>query len=219
MGQTVLAFDIEFDEARRVLCIAATNGIHTFLWTPEGYCLTPSQVRAFVTWLLSQKAVVVTWNGTQSDFAVLRGFVADDTSLSDLVRRHVDIPLIAAATMKTMMALRSVSVGVDIEHRGEDIPALWRDGHRDKVIAHLQTDVAKTLQVYQFLSTGSMPRTLPWTTAAGTQKSWVLSVGLGISDGGKLWTVMDCFEGCVPHTESTPVHCRCTDIVGPWLSK
>lgn len=222
-----ISFDVEFDEAKQILCIAAHDGTRTWFWAPDGSnnALTVAQVKSFVVWLCSQTVPIVTWNGAQSDFCVIKDFIGDtsfDAKLAGLVLKHVDIALVAAATLRTMMPLRKVAVGVDIDGESSSVPVLWREGRRAEVFEHLRSDVVKTLQVYDFITKSAVAPTVQsvsvtWTTAHGTPKTWCLGVGVGLNDDKSVWTVTDCYNKTVAPHDLTPKHCRCSDIVEPWL--
>ena len=194
----------------RITCAAAvTSGGEVRVWGEPSACGAPLErgaVRDVVAWLWARHAggaTVVTWGGASSDWRALLAALGEDDAAAAaacvaMAAAHVDVPLVAAATVGTMMSLASVAAGMGLGAKcratSAAAPALWGSGapaEQRAVLEHVQRDAQLTLDVYR-AAMAAEPPAVQWLTRRGRLMVWRLPFVVGLGGVRRSLCVREC---------------------------
>lgn len=124
-------------------------------WNGLLFQMTSQQCRKLVEYLeemSGQGYTIATWNGAGFDFLIL----AEESGMWETCKRlawnHVDGMFHFFCQEGVAVGLQATARGMGLEGKsghGENAPALWAAGEREKVLAYVSQDVRVTLGVIQ----------------------------------------------------------------------
>jgi len=148
---------------------------------------------------------IVTWNGTNFDFAVLAYESGLYDQCAELAMNHVDLMMIVTFTKGWRLSLQSACKGSNLPGKvknvelsdgtlcddmsGEKAIDLWTQGEFDAVLTYLEGDVRQTLALVEKVQKNKIMR---WTSQSGSSQYITVS---------KMLLAKDCFNIEEPDTE------------------
>lgn len=148
--------------------------------------------------------VLVTWNGTAFDFAVLAEEAEMPRECAELALAHVDLMVIVTFKRGHFLGLQKALDGAGFPGKlhevtlndgtlltdmtGKLAPRLWADGEYSAVLSYLREDVMPLLELSEWVARKKQIR---WTSNKGYPNTVVIE---------KLYTVRECFNFPLPDT-------------------